>query len=164
MKKNIVIAITILILCVPTNCVAATKYDRYTSFMKSTQSIHDLYITLLNELDYFESMNGKLDETEALLYFVYAKAYLLNEQIWTGQSAAMMYTEIPDWTTNNISSTEMLADYIDSLQQRWLNGEMSQADAIPSGHGWFALNNPSIALFCPIRIRSAFSCSSISMA
>ena len=75
-------------------------------------------------------MNGKLDDTEALLYFVYAKAYLLNEQIWTGQSAAMMYTEIPDWTTNNISSTEMLADYIDSLQQRWLNGEMSQADAI----------------------------------
>ena len=92
MKKNIVIAITILILCVPTNCVAATKYDRYTSFMKSTQSIHDLYITLLNELDYFESMNGKLDDTEALLYFVYAKAYLLNEQIWTGQSAAAGWT------------------------------------------------------------------------
>ena len=130
MKKIIIIAVSILMFCIPTSCVATTKYDRYTSFMKSTQSIHDLYITLLKELDYFESTNGKLDDTEAQLYFMYAKAYLLNEQIWTGQSAAMMYTEIPDWTTNNISSNEMLVDYVDSLQQRWLNGDMSQADAI----------------------------------
>lgn len=130
MKRIIIIAITILMFCLPMSCVAATKYDRYTSFMKSTQSIHDLYITLLKELDYFESLNGKLDDTEAQLYFMYAKAYLLNEQIWTGQSAAMMYAEIPDWTASNISSNEMLVDYVDSLQQRWLSGDMTQADAI----------------------------------
>ena len=130
MKKFVCIILVLLMLCCSATCFATSKFDRYSSYLTTTESIEELFSVLIDELDYLMNTNGTLDETETQVWFMYAKGYVLAHEIWMAQSAAMMYDEIPDWTKSSMNVNDSVLSYIDGQYQDWLDGETTQADAM----------------------------------